>query len=155
MSGIEGISAILGVTAFAGEVIKATAKSYDLVKRYQDSEPRARQLLNEIQATSELLANVQRQLSNADAIQSVHPTTINSLSAWISRCQNTQRDIEIRFSWPPSNKISRGQKLKIAAKSDAFAAFERRVSADRTLLIAFLESLSWQAFAPQAHITAY
>ena len=139
MSGLE----ILGVPAFAIALADAVAKSYHLVERYKEAEPRARQLLSELQLTADLLAQLQRQLSDNEAVQGISPSLHHSLNAWISRCHTTQLAIETRLSPSPSDRFTRGKKIKLAAADDLFASLERRVNGDRALLNSTLGLLHW------------
>ena len=143
MAGIDTVSAVLGIPAFAGALVEGVAKSYALVKHYEEAEPRARHLLNEIQLTSDLVAHLQLRFSDRESLRSMTPALRNSLSAWLGRSQTTQRDIERRFSSIGRSALKKREKLKLAAANDCLGSLESRVSGDRIALNSLLGSLQW------------
>ena len=136
MSGLE----ILGVPDFAIALADAVAKSYHLIERYKDANPRKLQLLNEIQATLALLSRLQDLVSDPAAIIAIERSGTASLYAWLSRCQTTHHDILAQFGG--RSDLSRKQRLRLSVSTDVFTKFEGRVRNDRTQLVALLETLN-------------
>ncbi len=126
------------VVAFAGALIDVVAKSHRLVERYKDTQPRKRQLLDELQATSAMLLRLQDLVSNTAAASAINSPATTLLYGWFSRCQATQHDIEAYFSTTFGHELGRKRKMKLAANRDLFIRFEDQVRNDRDQLVALL-----------------
>jgi hypothetical protein len=143
MIGIGEVASILGVISFAGDAIKSLSQTKKLVKRYRNAQPRVTRLLQEIQTTSQLLAAIESEYTDPNALAALTPASRRSIDDWVERCRATLRDIVSYFARSTPTAVKKRTKVKMAANNEEIGSFERRLRDDRNFLIVLLQPISW------------